>query len=761
VARLFGRVGTCRYDMRMQASLVSPWLKSTPDQQRYPRLIGTHEADVVVVGAGITGVMTAWYLAEKGADVVLLEKNHVATGDTGFTTAFVTRVPDVPMPVIAKKHGLPYVQQLFKATKAAQDSLRSLVEQHEIDCDWHDCNAYNGAYKSNDRFLKDEWEVVRQADPSAEFITDKQLLESTPMVEAIKYPNEARFDVRKFIFGLLKTSTAKKIKIFEDSEVLSMNVGDEVVLTTEHGEVQAKKAVFATGMPPHFMAELYPLFKPQITYALSAKYKGTLPISDDIFWDSDEPYQYYRRNEESSIILGGADHAPGAAQTGDQSLQALEKFLKKYLPGEATIEQRWSGSLFYTEDGVPFAAAHPHYKGKVLVASGLGGNGMVMGTMIGGVCADLALEQPNRHAELFTFSRVKTRIATPTPQQKKAAAAPSAEKKNPAVIRIFQILLPLIFIAVLIFPAYFFFSQRGGIGFLADADFQTTSILLFPLVGLYAFTLLWVQVMLGSSMVLFRKVFPWIEKFHHAEGVFVLLFALLHPSLLFLGYGPAGYLSYDFVIPEQKLFVYLGQVQLFLMILTVATALLRKSRWLQKKWHYVHFLNYVVFISAWTHSWFLGSDVRTTGLRYVWIFFGLTFLASGIARLVRGIRARSQWDQLAAAETSTDQGSETAATFKKVATSDQLSTGKPLCVTVDGKQLVLFKQENNVYAIDNACSHAGGPLCKGKLDGTIIQCPLHGSRFNITTGAVLSPPATRPVRSYKVRKVGNSIEVEL
>jgi glycine/D-amino acid oxidase-like deaminating enzyme/nitrite reductase/ring-hydroxylating ferredoxin subunit len=746
----------------MQASAGSPWLKSVPDQRRYPRLIGSHDADVVVVGGGITGVMAAWYLAEKGAEVVLLEKNHIATGDTGFTTAFVTRVPDTAMPGLVKKHGLPYVQRLFEATLQAQRSLFTLSQRHDIDCGWQECVSYNCAYGRNDHFLKDEWEIVKQVDPRAEFIRPEKKHPANPsMVEAIVYSGEARFNVRKFIFGLLATSLGKKIKVFEESEVLGMQVGQSVTLTTEHGQVSAKKAIFATGLPPAFMSELHSLFTPQITYALSAKYRNEAPISDDVFWDTDEPYQYYRRNGDHTVILGGADHVPGSAQTAEQAQQTLERFLKKRLPGDFKIEQSWSGSLFYTEDGIPYAAAHPHYKDRVFVASGLGGNGMVMGAMIANICSDLALERTNRYADLFSFSRSSKQIAAPAPQEKITKPAPQPEpvKQNVALVRTMQIVLPIVLLAVLIFPAYFFFSQRGGIGFLAEADFKTTSILLFPLVGLYAFTLLWVQVMLGSSMVLFRKVYSWIEKFHHVEGVFVLLFALLHPSLLFLGYGPAGYFSYSFIIPEQKLFVYLGQVQLFLMMLTVATALLRKSRWLKKKWHYIHFLNYVVFISAWTHSWFLGSDVRTTGLRYVWIFFGLTFLLSAIARLVRGIRARSQWDVLKPAEgTATEKGT---GTFKKVATADQLVSGKPLCVATEGRKLALFAQDNKYYALDNTCSHAGGPLCEGKLNGDTIQCPWHGSRFNIATGAAVSPPASRPVRSYKVRRVGNSIEVEL
>ena len=67
----------------MAVKTISPWLDSVSDEKRYESLTGWVTADVAVIGAGIVGLMTAWNLAAKGRSVVLLEKNHVATGDTG------------------------------------------------------------------------------------------------------------------------------------------------------------------------------------------------------------------------------------------------------------------------------------------------------------------------------------------------------------------------------------------------------------------------------------------------------------------------------------------------------------------------------------------------------------------------------------------------------------------------------------------------------------------------------------------------------
>jgi DMSO/TMAO reductase YedYZ heme-binding membrane subunit len=200
-------------------------------------------------------------------------------------------------------------------------------------------------------------------------------------------------------------------------------------------------------------------------------------------------------------------------------------------------------------------------------------------------------------------------------------------------------------------PGWIFFSQRGGFSFVNGLDFKNFNLVLFPLVGLYAFTLVWLQVVIGSARSMLRKIFPGVITWHRRQGVFVLLFAILHPTLLFLGVGPAVYFSRTYVAPSLVPYIWLGYVQLFLIILTASTALLRKVTWLQKRWHTIHYLNYLVFILVWIHSWFLGSDVQTTNLKYLWWFFALTAAAGTAVRVQDVIRRKRRREQASSEQT--------------------------------------------------------------------------------------------------------------
>ena len=84
-------------------------------------------------------------------------------------------------------------------------------------------------------------------------------------------------------------------------------------------------------------------------------------------------------------------------------------------------------------------------------------------------------------------------------------------------------------------------------------------------------------------------------------------------------------------------------------------------------------------------------------------------------------------------------------------------TGK--LVEVEGQRIALFKVGGSYYAIDDVCPHRGGPLSEGPLSGDEVTCPLHGSRFNVKTGAVTFPPAQVGVKTFPVRVTGEDVEV--
>lgn len=101
------------------------------------------------------------------------------------------------------------------------------------------------------------------------------------------------------------------------------------------------------------------------------------------------------------------------------------------------------------------------------------------------------------------------------------------------------------------------------------------------------------------------------------------------------------------------------------------------------------------------------------------------------------------------------------AAFVKVGTTSELAPGQAKEVEVNGKTIALFNLGGSYYAIDNTCTHRGGPLSEGDVEGQVVTCPWHGAKFNITSGEVVGPPARAGVASYCIRVTGSDVEVEL
>jgi len=99
--------------------------------------------------------------------------------------------------------------------------------------------------------------------------------------------------------------------------------------------------------------------------------------------------------------------------------------------------------------------------------------------------------------------------------------------------------------------------------------------------------------------------------------------------------------------------------------------------------------------------------------------------------------------------------------FIKVATTDELEDEQAKLVEVEGQKMALLRAEGTFYALSDTCTHRGGPLSEGTVEGAEVTCPWHGAKFDIRTGAVLGAPARQGVKSYPVRVTGADVEIEV
>ena len=99
--------------------------------------------------------------------------------------------------------------------------------------------------------------------------------------------------------------------------------------------------------------------------------------------------------------------------------------------------------------------------------------------------------------------------------------------------------------------------------------------------------------------------------------------------------------------------------------------------------------------------------------------------------------------------------------YVTVARVGEIPPGGVKMLRIGDQEIAVFHLPDGYHAMDDVCTHDGGPLAEGMIEGHVIECPRHGARFDIRTGAVLGMPATRPVTTHPMRVVGDEIQVAL
>ena len=97
--------------------------------------------------------------------------------------------------------------------------------------------------------------------------------------------------------------------------------------------------------------------------------------------------------------------------------------------------------------------------------------------------------------------------------------------------------------------------------------------------------------------------------------------------------------------------------------------------------------------------------------------------------------------------------------FTRVADAKDVTPGNSVCVEIGGEKVAVFNVDGTFYAISDTCTHVGGSLSGGTVDGTVVICPLHGAGFDLKTGDVTGPPASSAVTCYQVRVEGDEVQI--
>ncbi|MBQ9913278.1 MAG: FAD-dependent oxidoreductase [Clostridia bacterium] len=350
----------------------------------FPRLRENLKADVLIIGGGMAGLLTAYLLKEKGISSVILESGKICGGTTGNTTAKITFQHGLIYSDLIKK-GEEKAKAYYEINRKALEKYRELSKS--IKCDFETKDNY--IYSVDDRRkIEDELNALRII--GAEGTLAEKLSLPFSAVGAVKTEKQAQFHPLLFA-----SQIAKELNIYENSRVTEMK-GNTAI--TEEGSVRAENVIVATHFPFINKHGLYSLKLYQHrSYVIALENAAE---ADGMYLDEKEN-GLSLRSYRNLLLMGGGDHRTGKKGGG---YNELRKNAKKFYPG-AQEKFHWATQDCISLDSMPYIGSYSESTHRLYTLTGFNKWGMT-GSMAGAdLLCDLVSGKTSPYAEIFSPSR--------------------------------------------------------------------------------------------------------------------------------------------------------------------------------------------------------------------------------------------------------------------------------------------------------------------------------------------------------------------
>jgi len=402
----------------------SPWMLELPKQA--PKLAADIETDVVVVGAGLSGLTAAYMLAQAGKRVTVIDSGAPGGGMTARTSAHLTNALDDRWYELIKLRGEEEAKLAAAAHSAAIDKIEHIQHREGIACDFMRVDGYLIlAGDDKIKLLHEERDAAHRVGLS-DVVLEERCAVAGKEAPALRFPRQGRFHPLKYLRGLI-TCIERDGGQFYSGRVVSIESGKKTGVTTDGGfEMKAKHIVMATNVPIDDIGDVQDKQTPFRSYVIA----GFVPkgaVTDALIWDTGWPYHYVRLQPSSDdtrdiLIVGGEDHKSGEANDTAERFTHLEVWSRKHFPALKRITWRWSGQVMETGDCLALMGRNTDREKNVFIMSGDTGLGMTHATIGAMIIVDQIDGRLNVWEKLFDPSRTPPDVTEGRAKTKKRRA---------------------------------------------------------------------------------------------------------------------------------------------------------------------------------------------------------------------------------------------------------------------------------------------------------------------------------------------------
>jgi glycine/D-amino acid oxidase-like deaminating enzyme len=387
------------------------WADTPRIDVKHRKRLHHENCDVAVIGAGISGALVALALAERGHDVVIVDRSEPCRGSTLASTAMIQFELDTPLIELADQKGAAHAERAYRRSFAAVQALGDIIARYDIKCGWKKREAlYLAGNEHGWRALQGEADYRLRIGLPSSFL-DKDTLAATYGIArtgAILSEGAAEVNPAQLAAGCLRAAQRLGARLYSPHEIKeAQSHARGVDLVTADGAIiSARRAVFATGyaVMPGLPRDKFELIS---TWAIATK---PLPAGNFwpgrcLIWEAADPYLYLRSTWDNRILAGGEDSKLNSPERRDEATatkaQRLLAKVQELLPGRTLkLDYAWAGAFADSPTGLPYIAPAPDLR-HCFAVLGCGGNGITFSVIAAEVVRAWVEGKADPDAKLF------------------------------------------------------------------------------------------------------------------------------------------------------------------------------------------------------------------------------------------------------------------------------------------------------------------------------------------------------------------------
>jgi gamma-glutamylputrescine oxidase len=379
------------------------WLSNLPDRYFYTMHNLPSQTSVVIIGGGIAGVSTAYWLSRSGIDITLLEQRGICGGATGRNGGHLNPRMTSDFGAALKQYGPETALKILNFAHQNTEALKTFVAEHDVSCDLSFPGLVWLALSPDEltRVLESASALTQYGLAGEYWDTEKcaELMHSESFLGGIFYADAGQLWPAKLVIQMATVAVSQGANLQTQTKAFQVDrQKNYFTVKTNRGQIKADHVVYATNA---WASELLPCLEDLIVPA-RGQVLVTTPTSPlwNFGFSTNFGYEYCQQRPDGRIVLGGMRWLSQTSEIGiidDTAINpvvssGLRGFLPQHFPTLQTlkVEQEWTGILGFSKDNNPLIGALPHRIGEYIIA-GFSGHGMAMAFLAGRTVAEMIM----------------------------------------------------------------------------------------------------------------------------------------------------------------------------------------------------------------------------------------------------------------------------------------------------------------------------------------------------------------------------------